>query len=61
MANTHSSVGTGPVQDAPVAERIRVLVTPFGPVMHRVTAKISAGSNPADNFQIAPTSADRTA
>jgi hypothetical protein len=29
MANTHSSVGTGSVQDAPVAKRVLVLVTPF--------------------------------
>jgi hypothetical protein len=29
MANTHSSMGTGSVQDAPVAEHVLVLVTPF--------------------------------
>ncbi len=30
--------------------RLLVLMTPDGPVLHRATAKIPAGSNPADNY-----------
>ncbi len=30
--------------------RLLVLLTPDGPVLHRATAKIPAGSNPADNY-----------
>jgi hypothetical protein len=32
------------------AVRVFMLATPFGPVIHRVIAKIATGRSPADNF-----------
>jgi hypothetical protein len=50
MPNTHSSWALGLFWPRLWTVRVLVLVTAFGPVIHRATANIATGSNPAGNF-----------
>jgi hypothetical protein len=47
MPNTHSSRALGLFGPRLWTVRVLVLVPAFGPVMHRATANIATGSNPA--------------